>query len=310
MDFSRIESVIDVPKMQTACVAVIGAGGSAGLMGNLFRSGLGRAKLFDFDQVALANVARQHHDASDVGRSKVEALADTIHRINRDAIVEPIMGNIMDMNDDAIDDHMADSDLLILATDRFAAQAKGNELALRFNMPALWVGLYAGGTAGEIIFWHPGLDACFRCLCSKRYAAQVAAAKEQRSLDPASDGCTIFDVSMLDAIVGMLAVGLLTRGSDNRFGRLIAELGDRNFIQVQLDPSWTLGGKNPVRKYLGVAEDCPAFFAWNSIVRADPDQGNMPCPDCERFRGHKFPVPLHGGPTRLKPPTTTNASGC
>jgi hypothetical protein len=147
-------------------------------------------------------------------------------------------------------------------------------------------------------------------LCAKRYEAQAAAAKEQRSLDPTSDGCTIFDVAMLDAIVGMLAIGLLTRGSDNRFGRLIDDMGDRNFLQVQLGSTWSVGGKNPVRKYLGIADECPAFFAWNTIVRADPDKGNMPCPDCEEFRGHKFTLPVHGGPIRLKPTVVTDANGC
>jgi molybdopterin/thiamine biosynthesis adenylyltransferase len=294
MDLTRIADVIDVVKTLAACVAVFGAGGSAGLVCNLARCGVSRFKLFDFDRISPANVARQHHDATDVGRSKVAALADAIRRINPDAIVEVIEDNFLEMDAAELASHLAECDLLIFATDRFEAQARGNELALQFNVPALWIGLYAGGTAGEIIFWHPDLDACFRCLCARRYEVQAAASKVQRSLDPASDGCTIFDVAMLDAIVGMLAIALLTRGSDNRFGRLIDELGDRNFIQVQLDPSWNLAGVNPVRKYLGVADECPAFFAWNAIVRSDPDHGNLYCPDCHKFRGHTF-LPLHGG---------------
>lgn len=299
MDLSRIAGVIDVNKTAAACVAVFGAGGSAGLAGNLARSGVGRFKLFEFDQVSPANIARQHHDATDIGRLKAQALADAIRRINPDALVEVVEGNYLELTDAVLDAHVTECDLLVLATDRFAAQARGNELALQFNVPSLWIGLYAGGTAGEIIFWHSGIDACFRCLCAKRYEAQLGAEQEQRSLDPASDGCTIFDVAMLDAIAGMVAIGLLTRGSDNRFGRLIDRLGDRNFIQVQLDPSWEFGGANPIRKYLGVDENCTAFFAWNTIVRADPDRGNLYCPDCEKFRGHSF-LPLHGGWTRIR----------
>ncbi|HUY90317.1 MAG TPA: ThiF family adenylyltransferase [Pirellulales bacterium] len=299
MDLTRIADVIDVTKTLAACVAVFGAGGSAGLVCNLARSGVSRFKLFDFDRISPANVARQQHDATDVGRSKVAALADAIRRINPDAMVEVTKDSFLDMADDELAAHMAECDLLIFATDRFEAQARGNELALEYSVPALWIGLYAGGTAGEIIFWHPGIDACFRCLCAKRYEAQAVASNEQRSLDPASDGCTIFDVALLDAIVGMLAIGLLTRGSDNRFGRLIDELGDRNFLQVQLDPSWDFNGSSPVRKYLGVAADNEAFFAWNSIVRADPDHGVPPCDDCERFRNH-FLGNVHGIPCRFR----------
>lgn len=226
MDLTRIANVIDVVKILAVCVAIFGAGGSAGLVCNLARCGVRRFKLFDFDRISLTNVARQHHDATDVGRSKVAALADAIRRINPDAIVEVIEDNFLDTDADDLAAHIAECDLLIFATDRFEAQARGNELALQFNVPALWIGLYAGGTAGEAIFWHPDLDACFRCLCAKRYEAQAAASKEQRSLDPASEGCTIFDVAMLDAIVGMLAIGPAharqrqpLRPADRRVGR-------------------------------------------------------------------------------------------
>lgn len=304
MDFSRIANVINVNEIATKRVAVFGCGASAGLVGNLTRSGVSRFRLFDFDSVSPANIARQHHDATDIGRLKVGALADDIRRINPNAIVDKFIDDFVEMSDDLIRNLVTECDLLIFATDRFAAQAKGNELALRYNIPALWVGLYADGKAGEIIFWHPDIDACYRCLCKKRYQAHATRAKDELSLDPSSDGCTIFDVTMLDSIAGMLAVGLLTRGTDNRFGGLIDDLGDRNFIQVQLDPSWTFNGENPVQKHLGVADDCAAFFAWNTIVRADPDHAFPPCPDCHKYRP-ECSATCHGVPLRLK--TTAKA---
>jgi molybdopterin/thiamine biosynthesis adenylyltransferase len=300
MDLSRIAGVIDVQKTQAACVAVVGVGGSAGLVCNLVRSGVRRLKLFDFDRISLANVARQQHDATDVGRLKVAALADAVRRINSDAQVELIDADFLTMDATTLARHLVECDLLILATDQFRAQGRGNELALQFNIPALWIGLYAGGLAGELIFWYPAIDACFRCLCSKRFAAHQAAVAQGRSLDPPSDGCTIFDVALLDSVAGMLAVAILTRGSDNRCGRLIEGLGDRNFLQVQLDPLWNVGGVNPVRKYLGIADDNDAFFAWNTIARRDPDGGRLPCPDCEQFRGHRFAQDKKGRWFRIK----------
>ena len=300
MDLSRIQGVIDTDKTQAATVTIVGAGGSAGLIGNLARCGVADFHLMDFDLVTAANISRQAHQVDDIGRSKVAAVAAMIRRINRDARVTCLPINLLEMTDEEIDAALGNSDLFILGTDRFTAQSRGNEIALRLNTPAIWVGLYAGGLAGEVAWWAPHIDACFRCLMTKRYEAHAKAAQEGRSLDPPSDGCTIFDVSLLDAIAGMLAIGLLTRGSDNRFGRLIDELGDRNFLQVQLDPSWTFKGRNVIREQLGIAEDCPAFFAWNTIVRSDPDRGQLPCPDCEKYRGHGF-LETHGGFARLKP---------
>jgi molybdopterin/thiamine biosynthesis adenylyltransferase len=286
MDLSRIENVIDVRRTQQACVAVFGVGGAAGLVCNLARCGVGRFKLNDFDRVSASNIARQQHDVTNVGRFKTHSLVGPLHAINPDVIVEASEQNFLQMHSDVLDQQFADCDLLIVATDNFAAQLAGNALALRLQIPAIFVGLYPGGVGGEIIFWRPGIDACLSCLCNSRRQAHEKAAQESRSLDPASDGVTIFDVTFIDSIAGMIALGLLTQGSDNRFGRLLESLGQRNFIQAQIDPSWTIGRTSPVRKYLGVADDCPAYFAWNTIVREDPE--TLPCPDCERFRSHSF----------------------
>ena len=191
------------------------------------------------------------------------------------------------MTDEEIDDKLGGSDLFIFATDRFAAQARGNEVALRLNRPAIWIGLYAAGAAGEIVWWAPHVDACFRCLLSKRYEAHAKAAEAGESLDPPSEGARSSTYRCWTRSPACWPSGCLTRGSDNRFGRLIDQLGDRNFLQVQLDPAWSLNGRNPVREHLGVAADCPAFFSWNTIVRADPQGGQPPCPDCEKFRERK-----------------------
>lgn len=298
MNLSRISDVIDTTKTEAATVTVVGAGGAADLILALARCGVGTFILIDFDMVTAANIARQGHHVDEIGRLKVEAVAAMIRRINPDARINCLPRNFLEMTDEDVDAHLGETDLFIFATDRFAAQARGNEVATRLNKPAIWIGLYAGGLAGEIVWWAPYIAACFRCLLSKRYAAQAKAAEAGQSLDPPSDGCTIFDVSLLDSIAGMLAIGLLTRGSDNRFGRLIDQLGDRNFLQVQLDPQWNLAGRNIVREQLGVAADCPAFFSWNTIVRADPDRGELPCPDCEKFRGIQF-LPRDGGFVRF-----------
>jgi hypothetical protein len=123
------------------------------------------------------------------------------------------------------------------------------------NIPAVWIGLYAAGLGGEVIFWHPGIRACYRCLCARRYEAHQQAETSGASLDPTSHGATIFDVHLIDAIAGQIAIGLLTAGSDTRFGRLIDELGDRNFIQVQLDPHFQIGGREVIREMLSVPAD-------------------------------------------------------
>ncbi|MGD9648664.1 MAG: ThiF family adenylyltransferase, partial [Pirellulales bacterium] len=236
-----------------------------------------------------------------------DAAARMLAAINPEIVVTTSTADVTQMTDAQIDARFGGLDLLILATDRFAAQAKGNQIALKHNVAAIWIGLYPGGVAGEIIFWHPGIDACFRCLCAKRYAAHERAAALGEKLDPASDGATILDVRVTDAIAGQLAIGLVTRGSDTRCGRLIDALGDRNFLQIKIDPEFMLAGRDVVRDVLQVPADNSAYFAWNTIIRRDPDRGALYCDDCHRFRRHEF-LPLMGIPARLKPLNTDTAA--
>ena len=79
MDFSRQERIISPDLMNTAKCIVIGAGAGGGWV-TLFLAKLGIANIevYDYDTVEEANLASQIYRASDIGRSKVEALSDII----------------------------------------------------------------------------------------------------------------------------------------------------------------------------------------------------------------------------------------
>ncbi|MBI2806065.1 MAG: ThiF family adenylyltransferase [Planctomycetes bacterium] len=285
MNLNRLKSSLDIERTLNAKVGVIGAGGSMGLICDLARCGIQHFVLADPDMLESANLARQGHMAAHVGHFKVEAAAALVASINREAEVLGLPVDFTTLSEEAIDAHFGDCNLLLFCTDSFKAQAFGNQVALRLGIPAIWVGLYRGGRAGEVIFWHEDLRPCFRCICASRYGAHEQAQTQGIRLDPPSDGADIFTIHFLDSIVGMVSLGQLTRGADNRYGRLIEQLGDRNFLQVKIDPSWTLRDHDIVREQLGIAETCDAYFAWNTIVRRDPDGGEPPCPDCVKYRG-------------------------
>jgi hypothetical protein len=284
LDTSRIESVIDVPRLAGKKVAIVGLGGAAKLACDLARCGVEQILLIDFDTVEPSNVARQDHAADHIGWPKVEAAAAEIGRVNPDAQIVKLRRDFCGLTPSEIRQHFAGVDALVMATDSFPAQARGNELALRLGIPAVWIALYEGGQAGEIVWWHPGLDSCFRCLCTGRYRAYengIAAPVTSR-------GACIFDIRLPDSIAGMIVIGLLTRGAPNRFGRLIGQLGNRQFLQIKIDPLYGWNGRDIFREQLGIADGCDPYFSFVTIARSDPDHGRLPCPDCERFRGHRF----------------------
>lgn len=303
MNLTRIESVIDVHKTQNATVTVVGAGANRVLLTNLVCAGVVNLRLFDFDRIAPENIPRQGFDANQVGMLKTEAHARDLRSINPDVNVQCISERFTELSHEQLQPLIGDSDLLILTTDSFECQAFGNAVALHFDIPAIFAGVYEGGGVGEIVVWHEEIDACLRCLVPNRYKRHEEAMQEGGSIDPPSTGVTKMETDLLDVAVSQLAIGMITRGADNRYGRMIAALGDRNFIQFKLTYDGTFKGRDMVREQLGVADTCETFFSWNTAVRRDPDRGNLPCPDCETYRGHSFALGLHGAPgtVRVKP---------
>jgi molybdopterin/thiamine biosynthesis adenylyltransferase len=300
LDFRRIQSAVDVEQLRRSHVLGFGAGGAANLYTCLARSGVGRFTLVDPETVAPENLVRQDYTRLDIGQHKVASLAFQLRQIDPDISVTPLPLDFTTLTDEICSYHLRDVDLITSATDSFAMQRRANELALMLGISCIMPGIYFGGLGGEVFFWIEGLP-CYRCVLARRYEAQERAKARGESLDPSSDGTTIWEDSFIDVIAGMLALGLLTRGADNRYGRLIERPGDRNYLKVKLDPDYTLGGKDVVRELLGIAPERDTFFAWNVAALRDPAGGRDYCRDCERYLGKKFPkeAPLFDPPPQL-----------
>jgi hypothetical protein len=101
--------------------------------------------------------------------------------------------------------------------------------------------------------------------------------------DPPSDGADILAVGLADHIAGMIVLGLLTEGANNRNGKLIRRLEDRNSLQIKIDPDWTSAGRDVVRGQLGIPDGRDAYVSFCTIARRDPDGGRT-CPDCKKYR--------------------------
>ncbi len=276
MNYERIKDTIDVKRMNRSSVVVVG--GALALSCGLARSGLKKIHFVDFDHVSDSNPARQDYSIQDINRLKIDAAIETIHRANPDTEVIGHARDICTIPQQEFDELFGDADLLINATDSFVAQARGNVESIRLGIPSLFIGLYAGGRASEIIYYVPDgpTTACHRCICSSRYQAFQNGGINKTTV---SSSGTIFDMHLTDAIAGQIAAGILTRGADNRMGRLIDQLGNRNLIQVKMDPEYRLGNKDIFREYLG---DSQANFSFTSICL--PMEPEYQCPDCQGIR--------------------------
>jgi molybdopterin/thiamine biosynthesis adenylyltransferase len=138
----------------------------------LARAGVGRFVLVDPERLDKSNLERVHgsyaeHFLKEPYPFKVDSLRDLILKINPHAEVTAIVGNILQQE---VRDHLVSADLLLCCTDTNHSRAATAELAYRYLLPALDVGVRLEGEkgavnheVGQITVYAPGLP-CAYCL--------------------------------------------------------------------------------------------------------------------------------------------------
>ena len=75
--------------LQKATIGIAGCGGlGSNIAVMLARCGAGRLVIADFDSVEISNLNRQCYSLKDIGRPKTDALADVLHSIVPDIVIE------------------------------------------------------------------------------------------------------------------------------------------------------------------------------------------------------------------------------
>ena len=150
-------------KLASAKVAIVGAGALGCFSSQYFiRMGVGQLRIADGDTVSFANLHRQilfsEEDASNA-TPKVDAAVRELRRFQMDARIVGIREMITREN---ISDFVADSDLIIDATDSMPTRFVINDFAVRQNIPWIYTGV--AGTEGIVMPILPGRGPCLRCL--------------------------------------------------------------------------------------------------------------------------------------------------
>lgn len=291
--FRRVRGAYDLERLSRCRVIAVGAGGAASFLEELARCGVGEFVLVDPDTVSETNLATQQVYRRDLGRPKVDCIAERILDINPGARVlrcaEPL---------DAFSDgdcralafagfdagEVPEVSLLCGLTDNFEAQARINRLGLKLELPTLCAQVYREGRAAEITFTHPDTTpACHRCILSSRYAAYLNAGFRN---DVTSDGTPIFSTTRLNALKGFVALALLHFGTQHpRLGGLLERIGKRNLIQIRMDPD--IGeslGLKVFDRVLDGADGARLLFDDVVWLPQEPDRldlnGRPTCPEC------------------------------
>lgn len=289
--FDRVRDAYDLSRMREARLVIVGSGGAAEWIEQMARAGVEQFVLIDPDVVDVPNLATQQTYLKDVGRPKVECIAERLLEINPHAAVVTRQSEL-----DAIDDRemrelclerlrgrRPAQTLLCGFTDNFEAQARVNRLGLEMAIPTLSAQVYLEGRGAEVTFTVPGVTpACQRCVTGSRYRHIREHGHRDRIT---SHGTPIFSTGRLNAIKGFIALAILHHGSAHpRWGHLLERIGDRNLVQIRLDPdiAETLG-LGIFDKVSAGADQSRLLFddvVWLPQAPENPASGFEPCADC------------------------------
>lgn len=213
-------------RLLAAHVAVIGAGGiGSPAIQYLAAAGLGRLTLIDDDSVDLSNLQRQTlFGTADQGRSKVEAAAEAVARLNPDVRVIVHRVRIDAANAPAL---LAGVDVVLDGTDNFATRLAVADAALEARIPLVSaaVGEFEG-QLGVFRGWEADKP-CYRCFVGHDPERAEASCAERGVL------------GALTGVIGSLAAleairAIVPFGNDSAGKLLIADTLNLRFRTIAL----------------------------------------------------------------------------
>jgi len=213
----RHEGLLDPEAISSKRILVVGCGsvGSVAAM-LLARSGVKHFVLVDPDAVSETNLCRSAYDKEDIGKPKVTALERHLQAIRGEVRVDARADCLGDLDDSELEELIAGVDLVVATTDHPPTQGRIGALSYHVT-PAVFAGVYARGTGGEVIYTLPDQTPCYACVLGavrdanmpSRGQTEYGIATGQLAAEPALG----IDIQHMTVCAAKIALALLLLGS-------------------------------------------------------------------------------------------------
>ncbi len=150
-------------KKSKACVVGLGGLGSVASM-QLAGMGVGFLRVVDEDMVDVSNLHRQHLYSTDKeGKSKVEAAAERLRRLNPYIVIEQVKCSVNEGNTEKIVQNM---DVVVDGLDNMKARYAINRTCVKLGVPYVFGAVTT--TMGNVSTIVPGKTVCLECFYGNR----------------------------------------------------------------------------------------------------------------------------------------------
>lgn len=245
--FSRQSGLLETDWLADKAVLIVGAGSLGSTVAlQLARSGVGVIILCDTDCLEIHNICRHQLTLRDVGRYKVDALAERIHQINPQARVIPYRCRIQDV---PLDDYIAyisnGKGVVLGCCDNRTGDAAASDVAINAGVPFISVGFWERAWGGELFVHLPVRhDVPYRKLFCKFIEKEVDAEHrnhlyigEDRKEDAQIVPGISVDIEYGASLMSKTALDLLNLAQKDYKPRLIYNLGQLNWFCGTADRS-------------------------------------------------------------------------
>ena len=163
--YSRFGGLIETNVISTKKVLIIAAGSVGSVVAvELAKAGIRHFILWDYDRLEVANISRHAAGLSDVGRYKVNVVAEKILNITPFAKVKKINGKVDWDNIDEVREYIKEADLVFCSPDNRECRFIVNRNCVEENTPCIFAGLSEKAYKGQIINFDPSRNSlCYQC---------------------------------------------------------------------------------------------------------------------------------------------------
>jgi len=185
--YSRIREIVDTDLLKEKRVTVLGLGtGGSRVALELAKAGVGNFTLIDYDRLETHNISRYVKGVSDLGRLKVNVVADLLLDTNPEIRVSKYPLRI-DKHPNEFSNIVENSDVVVDATGSPLINQFVNSICWRLSVPSVYAGAFERAIGLYVMSVQPPDTPCYNCVFEKVFSQYTPPKPESVDYTEVSD---------------------------------------------------------------------------------------------------------------------------